>query len=53
MIKEILQAIVVLAIGIPFLYMAYDVTLDIVKKVSKQTRPVLINIISILTNITK
>ena len=53
MTKEILQALIVLAIGIPFIYMAYDVTKDIMMKVSKQAKPVVVNIIATLTNLTK
>jgi len=53
MTKEILQALVVLAIGIPFIYMAYDVTKDIIIKLSKQAKPVVVNIIAVLTNLTK
>jgi len=53
MTKEILQALVVLAIGIPFVYMAYDVTLDIIKKISKQAKPIVVNIIATLINLTK
>ncbi len=53
MTKDILQALVVLAIGIPFFYMAYDVTVDMIKKFSKQAKPVLVNIITALTNLTK
>lgn len=53
MTKDILQALIVLAIGIPFIYMAYDVTIDVVKKISKQAKPVVINIMATLTNLTK
>ncbi|MEJ2543493.1 MAG: hypothetical protein P8Y99_05450 [Calditrichaceae bacterium] len=53
MTKEILQALIVLAIGIPFIYMAYDVTIDVIKKISKQAKPVVVNIIATLTNLTK
>ena len=53
MMKDILQALVVLAIGIPFLYMAYDVTIDIIRKTSRQAKPIVINIIATLTNLTK
>jgi hypothetical protein len=53
MTKEILQALVVLAIGIPFIYMAFDVTVDIIKKSSKQAKPIIVNIIATLTNLTK
>lgn len=51
--KDILQALVVLAIAIPFLYMAYDVTLDMVKKLSRQVKPIVITVIANLTNFTK
>lgn len=53
MTKDILQALVVLAIGIPFLYMAYDVTIDIIRKTSRQAKPIVISIITTLTNLTK
>lgn len=53
MTKDILQALVVLAIGIPFVYMAYDVTIDIIKKFSQQAKPVVVNIIATLVNLTK
>jgi len=53
MTKDILQAIIVLAIGIPFIYMAYDVIKDIITKFSKQAKPILINIVTTLTNLTK
>lgn len=51
--KDILQALVVLAIGIPFLYMAYDVIIDIIRKTSKQAKPIIVSIIANLTNLTK
>jgi hypothetical protein len=53
MTKDILQALVVLAIGIPFIYMAYDVTIDIIRKTSRQAKPIIVNIIATLTNLTK
>lgn len=30
--KQIIQAVVVILIATPFIYMAYDVTMDLVKK---------------------
>ncbi|MBN1408725.1 MAG: hypothetical protein JW956_13090 [Calditrichaceae bacterium] len=53
MTKDILQALIVLAIGIPFAYMAYDVTVDVIKKISKQAKPIIVNVIAAFTNLTK
>ena len=53
MMKDILQALVVLAIGIPFIYMAYDVTIDIIRKTSRQAKPIIVSIIATLSSLTK
>jgi len=51
--KEIFQALVVLLIALPFIYMAYDVTLDIFSRFSRALKPVAINIVNTITNLLK
>ncbi len=44
MIKEIAKVVVVLLLATPFVYMFYDVSLDIFKRVTRSTKPVLVNV---------
>lgn len=54
MSKEILKALVVLIIATPFIYMVYDVTKDLGKKLyiyyNRKARPVLVNTINSIIN---
>jgi hypothetical protein len=51
---EILKVAVTLIIAIPFVYMFYDVTIDLLKKlytlISKKAKPVLVSILSVFSN---
>ncbi|MEJ2053330.1 MAG: hypothetical protein P8X42_05365 [Calditrichaceae bacterium] len=51
--KQIFQALVVLAIAIPFIYMAFDVTIDIIRRTSRKAKPILVTIISNITGLLK
>lgn len=51
--KEILQALIVLLIGIPFVYMAFDITVDIINRTSKRIKPVLVYITNTITSLLK
>ena len=51
--KEIFQALVVFLIALPFIYMAYDVTLDIISRFSRALKPVAINFVNTITNLIK
>lgn len=50
--KEIIQAIVVFIMAIPFIYMAFDVTVDIVKQIYNgyrlKLKPAVINIFTMI-----
>ncbi|MGD9900319.1 MAG: hypothetical protein AB7T22_14440 [Calditrichaceae bacterium] len=54
MTKELIKALVVLIIATPFIYMAFDVIMDLGKKsyvyYSKKARPVLVNVVNSLMN---
>jgi hypothetical protein len=51
--KEFAQVLVVLVIGLPFVYMAVDVTIDIISRISKKSKPVLIRVVTTITNLMK
>ncbi len=54
MTKEIIKTLVVLIIATPFIYMAFDVTMDLGKKLfiyyNKKARPVLVNAVNSFMN---
>lgn len=49
--KEILQAVVVLLIGLPFVYMAVDVTVDLIRRFSRKAKPVVVQVTNSINNI--
>jgi len=54
MIKEIMQALVVLILAIPFIYMAYDVAREIsanlYKYMNRRLKPIVIQSLNMLIN---
>lgn len=46
MVKTLLQILVVLLIGLPFLYMACDVVYDLTKRMGRQAKPVILNFVA-------